>query len=277
MRRAFGRDYSRLYDLFYEEKDYPAETDFLERIFSRFSRERVRSVLDLGCGTGGHAIQLADRRYHVIGVDRSKEMINRAKEKAKVHLQSKNDGLKGALSSREKGSVSFVVGDITRLNLRRDFDAVIAMFAVMSYMTRNEDLSAAFFTAFRHLRPGGLFVFDAWFGPGVLSQGPSERLKVFQEGKRRIMRFVRPSLDIMGHFIDVHYHVLELANNRVIGEFEETHRMRFLFPQEVIHYLDEAGLEEVKICPFMGLDRALSLEDWNMAVVARKPEKISKT
>ena len=54
--------YARFYDVLYRDKDYAAECRYLERIFDRHSPRRVRSVLDLGCGTGGHALFL--RQFH---------------------------------------------------------------------------------------------------------------------------------------------------------------------------------------------------------------------
>jgi len=55
------------------------------------------------------------------------------------------------------------------------------MFAVMGYQIANEDIMSAFKTASKHLEKNGLFIFDAWFGPAVLSQKPSERFKVIEK------------------------------------------------------------------------------------------------
>ena len=79
---VFGKEYADAYDYLYQDKDYKKECDFLEEIFSKFS-SGVKSVLDLGCGTGGHAAILAKRGYQVVGVDRSEEMIEIAKKKTK--------------------------------------------------------------------------------------------------------------------------------------------------------------------------------------------------
>ena len=53
--KAFER-YAEYYDLIYQDKDYERECDFIEDIFRRFSSDPVRTVLDGGCGAGGHAI-----------------------------------------------------------------------------------------------------------------------------------------------------------------------------------------------------------------------------
>ena len=62
MTESFGPEYADAYDALYADKDYDAECDLLERIFRRVGRP-VRTVLDLGCGTGAHAVRLAQRGY----------------------------------------------------------------------------------------------------------------------------------------------------------------------------------------------------------------------
>ena len=246
------RDYANYYDVLYHEKDYEDECDFLEQIWEELSSEPISRILDLGCGTGGHALPLAQRGYDVTGVDRSKQMLAISKAKA----------------IRANLSVEFQQSDIRDLELGQTFDAVISMFAVMSYQTTNDDLAAAFHTARRHLVPGGLFVFDAWFGPAVLTQRPSDRYKIVEIDGERIIRFATPVLDILKHTVQVNYKILRLRNGHVIEEVDESHLLRFLFPQEIVYYLAEAGFKLLKLCPFMELNRQPTEQDWNVMVVA---------
>lgn len=89
---VFNR-YSNYYDTLYEDKNYGAECDFIETIFSKFYLAPVKHILDLGCGTGGHAIPLAQRGYHVTGIDRSEEMLKKAEEKARRGFSSRGHPL----------------------------------------------------------------------------------------------------------------------------------------------------------------------------------------
>jgi len=75
--------YANYYDILYQDKDYKKECDFLEKIFEKYSKKRINSILDLGCGTGSHSLILAKRDYEVSGVDLSSQMINRARNKAR--------------------------------------------------------------------------------------------------------------------------------------------------------------------------------------------------
>jgi len=63
---VFGLDYSDSYDDLYADKDYGAECDLLEKIFRRADRP-VHTILDLGCGTGRHSVELARRGYELVG------------------------------------------------------------------------------------------------------------------------------------------------------------------------------------------------------------------
>src|SRR5215208_7052123 len=112
---VFGRDYAAAYDDLYHDKDYLAEVDLIEQLFKLHGTGPVRRVLDLGCGTGGHAVHLAHRDYEVVGVDRSAEMLERARARA-AHAR-------------------FELGEIGSLDLGETFDALLMMFAVIGYQT----------------------------------------------------------------------------------------------------------------------------------------------
>ncbi len=248
------RDYAKYYDLVYQDKDYKAECDFLQSIFSKYFSKPVRTILDLGCGTGGHALILAEKGYEVAGVDLSREMLEVARKKAK----------------ERRLNIEFIQGDIRNMGLNQKFDAVISMFAVISYQITNEDLMSVFKTASRHLKKNGLFIFDAWFGPAVLIQKPSDRFKVIEKDNERIIRFATPVLDILNHTVDVKYKIIKLSKNKVLDEVDEVHKVRFLFPQEIELICNMTGFEILELCPFMNLEKTPTENDWNVTGIARK-------
>lgn len=246
--------YANYYDLIYQDKDYKSECDFLEAIFSKYFSKLVRSILDLGCGTGGHTLILAERGYEVTGIDLSQEMLEISRRKGK----------------ERKLNVEFSQGDIRNIELNQKFDAVISMFAVISYQITNEDLISTFKVALKHLKKNGLFIFDAWFGPTVLTQKPSDRFQVIEKGDERIIRFATPLLDILNHTVDVKYKIIKLSNNKVLDEVDEVHKVRFLFPQEIKLICDMIGFKVLELCPFMNLGKTPTENDWNVTEIVRK-------
>ena len=60
----FG-EYSAIYDLIYRDKDYAGEANFVAALIKQHAprREMQLRVLDLACGTGRHAMELAGMGY----------------------------------------------------------------------------------------------------------------------------------------------------------------------------------------------------------------------
>ena len=246
--------YAQYYDLFYREKDYAGEVDYVEALIKKYATGDVKTILDLGCGTGGHAVLLAQKGYDVVGVDRSDTMLAIAQEK----------------NSRAGGSVEFRKGDICGFDLDKRFDVAIAMFAVIGYQTSNDALKNALMNAKSHLNDGGLLIFDGWFGPAVIAQKPQDKIFIVEEGARQIIRLTRPELDILTHTVEVTFDVLHIENDAIREHVEETHKMRFFFPKELEFMLTTIGYEVLGMHRFMELEGALTENDWNMAVVAKK-------
>jgi len=248
--------YGEYYDIFYSDKDYDKECDFIERIFKAYSLKPVKSILDVGCGTGGHSILLARRGYKVSGIDASRVMISKAREK-----------------SRGRGAgLTFQTADIRKFDLKKRFDACISMFAVLNYITETDDILKALVNIKRHLKPGSIFTFDFWNGLAVLRILPSDRIKVIEAGENRVIRAVHPEMDALHHICKSHYHVLVTQGGKILNEFKETHVVRYFFPQEIAHYLDDAGFELLKFCPFLNLRGKVDENEWNVTAIARARE-----
>jgi SAM-dependent methyltransferase len=255
---VFGA-YARYYDLLYRDKDYIAEVDELELLFGRYAPRQVRTVLDLGCGTGGHVLPLAARGYAVTGADRSAGMLRAARAKARA----------------ESVAASFVRGDARTLRLGRRFDAVISMFAVLGYQTADADIRAALATAAAHLKPGGLLVFDVWFGPAVLADPPGDRVKEVRDGSTRLVRRTGCALDLLRQVVTVRFSTQVRRGRAVLERCDEEHRMRFFFPREIALLLDGAGLRQRLLAPFLRPDAEPGPADWNVMVVAQRPAQKS--
>jgi SAM-dependent methyltransferase len=165
--------------------------------------------------------------------------------------------------------IEFAAGDIRTIDLGRRFDAVISMFSVVCYQITNADLAAVCSTARRHLDAAGVFIFDGWYGPAVLAAPPAQRVKVAQDGNRRVVRFTQPTLDVASHTADIHFKVWITEGERILSEVDEAHKIRFLFPQEMAYFLQVAGFEQMGCCPFMDIEGSLDTSCWNFTAFAR--------
>lgn len=133
---------ARCYDRLTSDVDYQRWADYIERHFHKWKRP-VRSVAELGCGTGSLTGLLARRGYAMTAIDLSPDMLAVAEQKCR--------GL----------DVLFLCQDMSRLTLLEPADAVISCLDSVNYVTRPAALRRTFRRVYKYLAPGGLFLFDA--------------------------------------------------------------------------------------------------------------------
>jgi ubiquinone/menaquinone biosynthesis C-methylase UbiE len=103
---------------------------------------KVKTVLDLTCGTGSQVFHLAKLGYSVIGADLSSSLIKIARKKA----------------AQENMNVKFLDGDMRCIQVG-EFDAVITIFNAIGHLTK-PGFEKALRNINRNLRPNGIYVFD---------------------------------------------------------------------------------------------------------------------
>lgn len=226
---VFGK-YAQYYDLLYRDKDYDSEVRFINGLIQKHA-PNAKNLLELGCGTGIHAEKLSAAGYSVHGVDLSAEMLKCAEERIRN------------LPEKETMRLSFSCGDIRQFRYGGGyFDVVISLFHVMSYQTKNNDLEAVFNTVKHHLNPKGVFIFDCWYGPAVLSDPPVVRVKRLEDEKIEVTRIAEPEMYPNENRVDVHYQVF--IKNKSSGRVEilkETHKMHYLFMPEILGLCEDFG------------------------------------
>lgn len=136
---AAGGASTRFYDLVTAAD--PALRDDIDA-YARIAGAR-RTVLELGAGTGRVAIALAERGFHVTGLDLAPAMLAQAAAK------------QAALAEDIAARVQFVRGDMTALALGRRFDAIFATYFTLAHLPQARWKRALAGMA-RHLAPGGI-------------------------------------------------------------------------------------------------------------------------
>ena len=252
---VFG-DYSPYYDLVNRDKNYDRETAYVESILRR-NRSPLRSILDLGCGTALHASALAARGYEVMGMDRSERMLEIAEQRRVAMPVAEGDRLR------------LVWGDIRSRRLPRTFDAVISLFHVISYQTTQDDIRNAFDNVRAHLEAGGVFLFDCWYGPAVLTDRPEVRTRSFEDDEIQVTRISEPVMKPNENVVDVNFRI-NVRNRSTADQstIEELHSMRYLFMPEIRFLLESSGLALEHAEEWI-TGRVPGFDTWNLSVVSR--------
>jgi SAM-dependent methyltransferase len=256
MTGVFGPGYADCYDALYRAKDYEGEVDLIERFLNSECATGARRVLDMGCGTGNHAVLLARRGHVVHGVDRSADMLAHARRKAAV--------LAG------QSVPVFHQSDIRDMDLGVRFDVVLMMFAVLCYCHDDRDVLGALDTAHRHLKPGGLFLFDVWNGAAVLADRPKHRRLAVEDSATRIVRETRPRLDLERRICQVRF---DLQREDAAGRVEtvtEEHKVRYFFALELEDLLRRSGFELIRLRGFPDDGAPPDEKAWNVVGFARR-------
>lgn len=133
-------NYARQYDDECYTQGTLGEVEFLEQ---ELEHDRARTILDVGCGTGRHAIELASRGYTVTGVDLSEAQLARGREKA----------------AAAGVSVDFRQGDARELAFSAEFDLVMMVCEGAFPLMETDEMNFQILQgACRALKPGGKLV-----------------------------------------------------------------------------------------------------------------------
>lgn len=254
----FG-NYSAYYNLLYKDKDYKSEVNYIDMMIKKYL-PKAQSILDLGCGTGKHDFLLAEKGYHVSGVDRSKDMLAEANKQLEL-LKSSNPPAANKLD--------FHQGDIRSFRLKKRFDVIILLFHVISYQITNEDLLLSFETILNHLKPEGIIIFDFWYAPTVMSVQPSVRVKRLEDDKIRITRIAEPVIHHRENIVDVNYQIfIQNKESSLVKELNEHHRMRYLSEPEINLLLSQKGFEIIDAAEFLS-HKPLGANTWSACIIGK--------
>lgn len=153
----FGEDYMRFHLRGGEREEQRAlsECDFVASALELHPSARV---LDLCCGQGRHAVELARRGFNVTGFDLSDFLLGLARDRAE----------------KADVTVNFVRGDMRELPWENAFDAVVLLFTAFGYLETDEEDERSLQAIQVALRPGGLLLIDhhnrertsSWLGDG---------------------------------------------------------------------------------------------------------------
>ena len=132
---------ARHYDALYSDKDYDREARELVTLVERH-RPDARTLLDVGCATGGHLVGLS-KRFEVEGLDVDPALLEFAR--------------------RKLPNVTFTCADMGLFDLGRRFDAITCLYGSIAYVKSVDTLRSAMSSMAAHLAPAGVLIVEPWW------------------------------------------------------------------------------------------------------------------
>ncbi len=132
------------YDVAFSFRDIGKEVDFFQQCIKKFSKIKVRKVLEIGCGPSPYLFELAKRGYTFTGLDESKKMLEYSVEKAE------NFGVK----------MKTIHADMRNFETTYRFDFAFCMLGSIA-MESNEDFLSHLASMSKCLKRGSLYLIDA--------------------------------------------------------------------------------------------------------------------
>lgn len=244
------QDYGHSYDKEPFTQGTQGECDFIER---ELGYDKSLKILDVGCGTGRHSIELTKRGYRVTGVDLSESQLARAREKA----------------GEQQLSIDFLRHDARKLPFQAEFDVAIMLcgggFPLMETDEMNFDILKS---VTRSLKNSGKFVFTALNGLFPLhhsldefhAEGTEEGGSACRENTFDLMT-LRSFSTV--EFEDDHGNKKKLSCNE-----------RYYVPSEITWLLKTLNYTRIEIfgakLGAFSRDDALTSDDFEMLVIGQK-------
>ena len=226
------------------------ECDFIER---EIEYNKAARILDIGCGTGRHSIELARRGYSVVGIDLSESLLKRAKEKA----------------SEQKLQIVFQKHDARSLPFLREFDLVIMLCEGAFPLMETDEMNFQILqNAANALKPKGKLIFTTLNGLFPLFHSVKEFLD--SETKEGNAKCGSLSFDLMTFREHSTVYVEDDLGNKKELQCNE----RYYVPSEITWLLRTLNFRTVdiygaKLGTFSRTDK-LSTGDFEMLVIAEK-------
>ncbi|MHA2364654.1 MAG: class I SAM-dependent methyltransferase [Candidatus Hodarchaeales archaeon] len=202
------RKSAKYYDTLYNWKDYQKEVNNFLSFSQNILNRPLTTLLDLGCGTGNHALKFSRQGISVVGVDLSQEQIEIAKEKA----------------TKENLNIKFIVSDMLELQLSSRFDVGTIFFGGFGYLLTDKKVIQLLNITRNLISPGGFFFFEFFHTLGV--KPDTDHNLIVENGKTKIIRFNLSKFNIGTGIITFPMKHYIIKESMLIDEFTETHQIR---------------------------------------------------
>jgi SAM-dependent methyltransferase len=251
---SYRGGHAELYDLFYSEKVYGKETQFIHRYLHE-NYPGTHDILELACGTGTHALLLEKCGYRITALDNSPGMLECAQKKA-----------------HSAGSdIHLYLQDMKNFEIPgTSFDVVLCLFDSLGYVQTNTALTQVLDRVYSHLKPKGLFIFEFWHAAAMLKSFDPVRVRRWVLPDMEIIRISETYLDYSMQTGNVKYTILKLKQDDSYEKIEELQKNRYFSIQEMMSILHQNNFEPLKFFAGFNDDENITDETWHIVAIARR-------
>jgi ubiquinone/menaquinone biosynthesis C-methylase UbiE len=218
-------EFAEVYDLFMEDVDYKAWSRYVEEIFDLYGIKPGR-ILDTACGTGNITIPLSQMGYEMWGLDISGDMLSIAESKARTSKQK----------------IRLLNQDMTQMNLKDKFEAVLCMCDGVNYILDEECLLDYFNAVYKTLDKKGIFIFDiSSYNKIRLTLGNN----TFHEEKNNKHYIWNNNFDESSDTVEMDL-VFFIPQGGLYRKFEEHHIQKAHKSEKLLELLEKAGFENIR-------------------------------
>tara|TARA_B100000674_G_scaffold499204_1_gene542766 strand:- start:4081 stop:4803 length:723 start_codon:yes stop_codon:yes gene_type:complete len=231
---------TKYYHILYGNRNHEEAKLFINNIATHLKLKKNSKIIDIGCGTGRHAIYLNLLGYDVTGIDLSINNIQIASKSSKKKLQ-------------------FFVHDMRKLFRPKEYDLAVNLFTSFGYFDKDSDNEKALISIAKNVKNDGLVVID------------------FMNVKKVLMNLIESELKILyGIEFDIKR---TITNNKIIKSINITDgREKFFFNEEVSiitldkfsDYIKKSGLQIIEIFGNYHLEAFNALKSDRLILVCKK-------
>lgn len=223
MHNAYQK-FAKHYDLIFSKKDYEKETNFIKQIVKDHSTQ-IKSILDVGCGTGKHLSFLSNTFDQLTGVDLNEEIINIAKT--------------------NHPNIDFATGEMQTFNLRKKFNVITCLYSVFNYNLSIQSANKTLQNFKQHLEKDGLLII-AFYNP----QNTEKKLTIHmgKDESIEIAKFNQYKYNAETKMEEAEFLILSKDKNGVVDfTIEKDHQYRIFSLEEISELIVGNGFKEIKI------------------------------